>query len=155
MREGEISKEKKLCDVVKFPEGSIQEKERMEMDVMVGIMEGWKKHYRDVYGTDYLLTRGSIMQEVSDLLPAIERMMENRGMELNQESVGEYCHVLFTELLATADSWQQHRWSLKLITRQFNELLNQRKHGNPDTTANKAGERPRKIADASQFIDRL
>lgn len=152
-REGEISKEKKLGGEVVFPAGSVQAKEKKEMDVRVGIMEGWQRHYKDVYGTDYILTRGSIMQEVSDLAPAIETMMENEGKEVTQESVREHCYILFTELLTTADKWQQDRWSLNLITKQFNELLKQRKHGNPDTT--KAGERPRQIADASQFVDRI
>ena len=153
MREGEISKEKKLGGEVVFPAGSVQAKEKKEMDVKIGIMEGWQRHYKDVYGTEYLLTRGSIMQDVADIAPAIETMMENEGKEVTQESVREHCYILFTELLTTADKWQQDRWSLNLITKQFNELLKQRKHGRPDTT--KAGERPRQIADASQFVDRI
>ena len=153
MREGEISKEKKLGGEVVFPAGSVQAKEKKEMDVRVGIMEGWQRHYKDVYGTEYLLTRGSIMQDVADIAPAIETMMENEGKEVTKESVREHCYILFTELLTTADKWQQDRWSLNLITKQFNELLKQRKHGRPDTT--KAGERPRQIADASQFVDRI
>lgn len=153
MREGEISKEKKLGGEVVFPAGSVQAKEKKEMDVRVGIMEGWQRHYKDVYGTEYLLTRGSITQDVADIAPAIETMMENEGKEVTQESVREHCYILFTELLSTADKWQQDRWSLNLITKQFNELLKQRKHGRPDTT--KTGERPRQIADASQFVDRI
>lgn len=153
MREGEISKEKKLGGEVVFPAGSVQAKEKKEMDVKIGIMEGWQRHYKDVYGTEYLLTRGSIMQNVADIAPAIETMMENEGKEVTQESVREHCYILFTELLSTADEWQQKRWSLNLITKQFNELLKQRKHGRPDTT--KAGERPRQIADASQYVDRI
>lgn len=153
MREGEKSKEKKLGGEVVFPAGSVQAKEKKEMDVKIGIMEGWQRHYKDVYGTEYLLTRGSIMQDVADIAPAIETMMENEGKEVTQESVREHCYILFTELLTTADKWQQDRWSLNLITKQFNELLKQRKHGRPDTT--KAGERPRQIADASQFVDRI
>lgn len=153
MREGEISKEKKLGGEVVFTAGSVQAKEKKEMDVKIGIMEGWQRHYKDVYGTEYLLTRGSIMQDVADIAPAIETMMENEGKEVTQESVREHCYILFTALLTTADKWQQDRWSLNLITKQFNELLKQRKHGRPDTT--KAGERPRQIADASQFVDRI
>ena len=153
VREGEKSKEKKLVDVVKYPAGSIQEKERQEREVRIGIMEGWQKHYKEVFSQDYLLTRGSITQDVADIAPAIETMMEKDGKELAKESVREFSYILFTELLSTADKWQQDRWSLNLITRQFNELLKQRKHGKPDTT--KAGERPRQIADASQFVDRI
>ena len=154
MREGEISKEKKSGGEVVFPAGSVQAKEKKEMDVKIGIIEGWQRHYKDVYGTDYLLTRGSIMQDVADIAPAIETMMENEGKEVTQESVREHCYILFTELLTTADKWQQDRWSLNLITKQFNELLKQRKHGRPDTTK-QTGERPRQIADASQFVDRI
>ena len=124
------------------------------MDVKIGIMEGWQRHYKEVFNLDYLLTRGSITQDVADIAPAIETMMEKDGKELTKENVREFSYILFTELLSTADKWQKERWSLNLITRQFNELLNQRKHGNPDTTK-QTGERPRQIADASQFVDRI
>ena len=145
--------EKKVGGEVVFPAGSVQAKEKKEMDVKVGIMEGWQRHYKDVYGAEYLLTRGSIMQEVSDLAPAIERKMEIDGKEVTQESVCEYCYELFTRMLTTANEWQQNNWNLRVITKQFNELIKQIKHGNPDT-ANKS-ERPRQIADASQFVDRI
>lgn len=145
--------EKKVGGEVFFPAGSVQAKEKLEMDVKVGIMEGWQRHYKDVYGAEYLLTRGSIMQEVSDLAPAIERKMEIDGKEVTQESVCEYCYELFTRMLTTANEWQQNNWNLRVITKQFNELIKQIKHGNPDT-ANKS-ERPRQIADASQFVDRI
>ncbi len=145
--------EKKVGGEVVFPAGSVQAKEKKEMDVKVGIMEGWQRHYKDVYGAEYLLTRGSIMQEVSDLAPAIERKIEIDGKEVTQESVCEYCYELFTRMLTTANEWQQNNWNLRVITKQFNELIKQIKHGNPDT-ANKS-ERPRQIADASQFVDRI
>ena len=154
-REENENKEKTIGGVVTCTVGSAKEKERLEMDVMVGIMKGWKRHYKDVYGEEYLIIRGSMVPEVSDLVPVIEQLMEHRGIDLTQESVMEYCFDLFTELKKTADSWQQQRWSLKLITRQFNQLLKQRNHGKSDATKNQSDERPRQIADASQFVDRL
>lgn len=122
-----------------------------EAGVRVGIMEGWKRHYKEVYGTDYLLTRGSVMQEVGDLAPAIESMMEKAHVELDEKSVAEYSHTLFTELLSTADAWQQEHWGLKLVTKQLNQLIKQ--HNGPRQQHKDEG--PRKIADAADFVDRL
>ena len=40
------------------------------------IMQGWQQHYRDTFGTEYLLTRGSITAEVADLAPAILSLLQ-------------------------------------------------------------------------------
>lgn len=150
-RADEKFKEKKIGEMV-FQSGSVQDEERRKEEIRIGIMEGWRRHWLEQFGEEYQL-RGSITQEVSDLTPAIMNMMEKKGKELTQEGVEEYCHDMFRDLFMTADDWQRSKWSLRLITRQLNELIKQNKQQRNYGTEQQQG--PRKIADASQFVDRL
>ena len=151
-REGEILKEKKIGKKEVTQSGNVQEEERWKEEIRVGIMEGWREHWMEQFGEEYLL-RGSITQEVSDLTPAIMSMMEKEGKELTQKGAEDFCKGLFRDIFSTADGWQREKWSLRLITRQLNELIKQNKQQRNHGTEQQEG--PRKIADASQYVDRI
>ena len=99
-------------------------------DVDACIMQGWRDHYRETFGADYQLTRGSIAAEVADMRVAIIKTAEQYG----ETDIADFSRRMFSGMYQRADKWQRDHWTPKTVAQQFNQLM-RKLDGNTSTTS--------------------
>lgn len=91
-------------------------------EIFDGIVRGWAEHYRNTFGREFTQT-SSFPAEVNAMVPVVKKLMEADGYVPTEDTTAMYTVQLFSMLHKNADDWQFNNWSLGMIEKQINRLI--------------------------------
>lgn len=100
--------------------------ERVWGDILLSV---WLEHYRAAVGLGYMYNARETELARRDLAPCFRRLLDDAGIIPTEDNIRREIRLFLDEAHRRADQWQKSHWTLGVVTRQFNNLLNTIKNG--------------------------
>lgn len=100
--------------------------DRVWGDILLSV---WLEHYRAAVGLGYMYNARETELARRDLAPCFRRLLDDAGIIPTEDNIRREIRLFLNEAHRRADQWQKSHWTLGVVTRQFNNLLNTIKNG--------------------------
>lgn len=100
--------------------------DRVWGDILLSV---WLEHYRAAVGLGYMYNARETELARRDLAPCFRRLLDEAGIIPTEDNIRREIRLFLDEAHRRADQWQKSHWTLGVVTRQFNNLLNTIKNG--------------------------